>query len=103
MNVKTMSPTTPPLWERNCLHISASAERVGVAALAGGAVAMVASVITDPRVKNAVKYVGDEVEEHDQHGEDEGQRLHERNIRTLHGSDQQLAEPVHTEDLLGDD
>jgi hypothetical protein len=39
-----------------------------------------ASVIADPRVKDAVEDIGDQVEQHDQHREDEGQRLHHRQV-----------------------
>src|SRR6056297_1184262 len=99
-------PQNAPRWDLNWRQISDHCERGGAVgsfssstsrATCSAVLGLVASVIADPRVEQAVENVRDQVEEHDQHGEHEGQRLHHRQIVGLDGGDQQLADPVHLE------
>ncbi len=96
MRRRKASPSTAPLWLRNCRQTSRHWLWAGRTMPTSGAAAEVArpasgtraraglsdgsrneaSVITDPGVEHPVEDVGDQVEEHDQHREDEGQRLH---------------------------
>jgi hypothetical protein len=78
MNRNTAAPNNAPLWVLNWSQTSHHCERPEVSGFAGSSIG--ASVIADPRVKQAVEHVGDQVEQHDQHREDEGERLHHRQV-----------------------
>src|SRR5690606_38898671 len=89
---KMTRPTSAPRWVLNWSQTSHHWLRGG--RTAASTRPGLASVIADPRVKDAVEHVGDQVEEHRQRGEDEGERLHHRQVVGIDRRDQELAESV---------
>src|SRR6056297_21842 len=108
---KQNMPAMAPRWCRNWYHASAHWLRGASVRIAGAAPAGVApevaatfgrSVIADPRVKDAVKDIRDQVERHDEHSEDEADGLHHRHVGPADRLDQLVADAVDAKDLLGD-
>src|SRR6056297_4061961 len=109
MNSRNPPPNIAPLCLRNWSQTSRHWLRGGASgplsarASIGTGEAWTGSVIADPRVEKAIEDIGDQVEEDDQHGEDEGQRHHHRQVIREQRGDEQLADAVHLEHVLGDD
>src|SRR3954470_20690919 len=96
--IRTPALSTAMRGRRNRRHASSHGEncRAGRCAAAN-------SAECDAGIEPAIEYVRDEVEQHDEAGEDEGHRHDDRGVIGKDRADDQRADAGDTEDLLGDD
>src|SRR5919197_1539268 len=86
-----------PVSARYRLRATSSASRVIAV------IRLARSSVPDPGVEHDVEHVHDEVDEDEDHREQQHQRLDQRVVTVSDRLDEELAEPVEVEDLLGHD
>src|SRR5580693_9900899 len=70
---------------------------------AKASVSMATLLTGDPRVDDGEQEVEDEVDQHDGHGDEQGDALHHRVVVLVHGRDELVAQPGHLQQELDDE
>src|ERR1700730_1631193 len=99
ITIRMPALSTAMRWRRKRRHASSHGEN-GRAGRCGNATN---SAECDAGIEPSIKYVRDEIEQHDEAGEHEGHRHDDRRIIGKDRADDQRTDARDAEDLLGDD